>query len=82
MRIECPICGIDNEKANLIPISTSNEEYQLSLKTNDGTRKWYTCIECHNTFCKDKIRNIWQYSPKTYTKLVSEGLISNKLGDD
>lgn len=79
MSIVCPICGIDDEDAKLNPIASSNAEYYLSLKTNDGTKKWYTCIKCKGTFCRDKIKGIWQYSPKTYTNLVNTGIIADKL---
>jgi len=82
MRIPCPICGTENMKANLVSIKEDNKEYQMSLKTSDGTRKWYVCTGCNLVFCKDKIRNIWQYSPTTYTKLVSQGLISDRLGEE
>ena len=81
MSLNCPVCPIeeDGNVSTLEFIAPSNEEYQLSLKTNDGTRKWYTCNKCGHTFCRDKIRNIWMYSPATYIKLVNSGFIEDKL---
>jgi hypothetical protein len=77
--LHCPVCSIEEGKSTLETISINHEEYQLSLKTNDGTRKWYTCNQCQNTFCRDKIKGIWLYSPSTYIKLLNNGFIEDKL---
>lgn len=79
MTILCPICGLEDEQALLIPINKENPEYFSSLKTDDGTKKWYECIKCGGTFCRDKMKKIWQYSPATYTNFVKKGIIADKL---
>lgn len=80
-KLICPVCSISDELAQLVPIDPSNVEYNMSLKTNDGTKRWYTCTKCRGTFCRDKIKSIWQYSPNTYTDLVNKGFIENILED-
>lgn len=80
--LKCLVCDIDEEGAVLIPLPKDHKEYQQSIKILDGTRKWYLCTKCGCTFCKDKIREVWQYSPNTYSNLLEQGKISNKLEDE
>lgn len=53
--------------------------YPQALQTNDGTLKWFICKRCDRLFCLDKITRQWQFSPETYTDLVEEGLLEDKL---
>ena len=79
MSLYCPVCAIKEGESTLKELSPDNEEYQASLKTNDGTRKWYSCSQCNNNFCRDKIKGIWLYSPLTYIRLLESGFIEDKL---
>lgn len=55
------------------------EDSVESRKTHDGTKKWYKCRECGNTFILDKMTRSWEYTPDTYTHLVSIGVIKDYL---
>jgi len=77
--IRCPYCPPDEEKALLERLAIGDEEYYDSLKTADGTRKWFKCPVCTGVYCRDKVKARWLYSPKTYDRFVKEGVIKNKL---
>lgn len=78
MRLNCPLCYPEVE-GSLVILPKTHPEYEMSQFTNDGTKKWYLCNECNCVFCKDKITSVWQYSADTYTRLVGEGSIKDKL---
>lgn len=74
--LTCPLCGSKVEF-----LSSDHPEYTESLRIKDGTVKWYICSnkECSAVLVRDKLQRIWQYSPKTYDRLVSTGYIKDKL---
>lgn len=76
--IDCPYCspGV-TQSLDILP--TSNKEYQQTLLTMDGTKKWFYCNNCTGVYCFDKMRGIWQFSPDTYTKFLNEGKIIDRL---
>ena len=53
--------------------------YLPARKTNDGTKKWYRCVECNGIFCLDKMTRRWEFSAETYTELVQKGLLNDYL---
>lgn len=74
-KLECIMqCEPDTEMSLVDP-----EVYPPARQTNDGTLKWFICNKCNRVFCLDKVNRSWQFSPETYTDLVEEGLLKNKL---
>ena len=77
LKAGCIYCEGD---LNLLP--SSHEEYVYTQMTSDGTRKWYICESCESVWCYEKLQKTWKMSPKTYTKLVEEEKIPDKLNSE
>ncbi len=78
VKLNCPLCYPDKENT-MIVLPYGHKEYNLSVLTNDGTKKWFLCEECEGVYCLDKMKSKWQLSPATYTKFVELGLIEDRL---
>lgn len=78
MKVDCPFC-FPEVTASLTVLQLGDEEYNLSVKTNDGTKKWYKCSHCEGTFCRDKLRGVWQLSPNTYIKFIEKGWVKDLI---
>ncbi len=76
----CPFCYPEVENSLSI-LDPTNEEFYITMLTNDGTRKWFSCSNCNGVFCKDKLNGRWQLSPKTYDLFLKLGMIKNLLED-
>lgn len=70
----CPLC--DSE---LVILDAKDPEYHRSLMIKDGILKWFKCSGCQCKFIKDKQAGTWSYSPDTYTRLLKEEIIEDKL---
>ena len=80
MNLICPICSVE-DNAKLSPIDQNHPEYQYTLKTDDSTKKWFICSKCGSTLCRDKIKSKWLMSAITYSKLLEEGVVEDRLDD-
>lgn len=78
-KLDCPFCTPE-VTGTLVCLSTSHPEYQLSLMTSDGTKKWFLCECCEGVFIRDKMTAKWQMSPATYDQFVKDGIIEDRLG--
>jgi hypothetical protein len=75
-KLGCPLCDCD-----LVILSESDPEYYRSLAIKDGNMKWFKCTgdNCKCVFVKDKQKGTWSYSPDTYTRLLKQEVIEDKL---
>jgi len=80
MKLDCPFCCPEVEKSMSV-LEIGDQEYYLSVHTNDGTKKWYKCENCNGIFCRDKMKKIWQLSPKTYNNFLEKGWIKDLLNN-
>lgn len=75
-RLGCPLCDSD-----LKDLPEEHPEYFRSLQVRDGNMRWFVCTnnDCAAVFVKDKQQGTWSYSPNTYTSLIKENIIKDRL---